>query len=54
MNLIEPEWHQLKNHELAGRMCDWEYDLIKAVIAGIENRSQQGGYCCERFKFTQL
>jgi len=26
MNLIEPEWHQLKTHELAGRMFEDEYD----------------------------
>jgi len=52
MNLIEAEWHQLKTHEIAGRMFEWEYDLIQAVIAGIVNRSKKGGYCCERFKFT--
>jgi transposase len=26
MNPIEPEWHQLKTHELAGRMFEDEYD----------------------------
>lgn len=26
LNLIEPEWHQLKNHEIAGRMFEDEYD----------------------------
>jgi putative transposase len=27
LNLIEPEWHQLKNHEIAGRMFEDGYDL---------------------------
>jgi len=27
MNLIEPEWHQLKTHELAGQMFEDEYDV---------------------------
>lgn len=26
LNLIEPEGHQLKNHEIAGRMFEDEYD----------------------------
>lgn len=26
LNLIEPEWPQIKTHELAGKMFDWEYD----------------------------
>jgi len=30
MNRIEEEWHQLKTHEIAGRM--FEYDLAIAVI----------------------
>lgn len=37
LNLIEPKWHQLKTHELAGRMFEDEYDLTVAIIAGIEN-----------------
>lgn len=53
LNLIEPEWSQIKTHELAGRMFNWEYDLIKAIIDGIENRSQHRGYICERFRFNQ-
>jgi len=27
MNRIEEEWHQLKTHEIAGRMFEDEYDL---------------------------
>jgi transposase len=41
LNQIEPEWHQLKTHELAGRMFEDEYDLAQAVIEGIEERSQK-------------
>lgn len=36
MNLIEPEWHQLKTPELAGRIFEDEYDLVLAVMAGVE------------------
>lgn len=52
MNRIEEEWHQLKTHEIAGRMFEDEYDLAIAVIEGVEVRSQQGGYPLERFKFN--
>lgn len=52
MNEIETQWHQLKTHEIAGRMFDNEYDLAMAVIDGMEARSQQGGYTLERFKFN--
>lgn len=52
MNLIEAEWHQLKTHELAGRMFEDEYDLALAVITGVEARSQCGQYSTERFRFN--
>lgn len=52
MNEIETQWHQLKTHEIAGRMFDNEYDLAIAVIDGMEARSQRGGYTLERFKFN--
>jgi transposase len=26
LNLIEPEWHQLKTHEISGRMFEDEYE----------------------------
>lgn len=51
MNLIEGQWHQLKTHEISGRMFDNEYDLALAVMDGMEARSQQGGYTLERFRF---
>lgn len=43
MNLVEAQWHQLKTHEIVGRIFDNEYDLANALIEGMENRSQQGG-----------
>lgn len=52
MNPIEGQWHQLKTHELAGRMFEDEYDLALAVMAGMEVRSVQGEYSLERFKFN--
>jgi transposase len=51
MNLIEAQWHQLKTHEIAGRIFDNEYDLAIAIINGMENRSQQGGWILERLMF---
>jgi transposase len=51
MNLIEAQWHQLKTHEIAGRIFDNEYDLANAIIEGMENRSQQGGWTLERLTF---
>ena len=51
MNPIEGQWHQLKAHEISGRMFNNEYDLALAVIEGMESRSQQGEYTLERFKF---
>jgi len=52
MNLIEPEWHQLKTHELAGRIFEDEYDLALAVIAGVDARAKRGQYPTERFRFN--
>jgi hypothetical protein len=28
MNRIEDEWHQLKTHEIAGRMFEDEYEAL--------------------------
>ncbi len=52
MNLIETEWHQIKTHELAGRIFEDEYDLAIAVIDGVEARAQRGKYYTERFLFN--
>ena len=52
LNLVETEWHQIKTHELAGRIFEDEYDLAVAVINGIDARSQRGKYNTERFLFN--
>lgn len=52
MNLIETEWHQLKTHELAGRIFEDEYDLALAVIDSVNARAQRGQYATERFLFN--
>jgi hypothetical protein len=54
MNLIEPEWHQVKTHQLAGRMFEDEYDLALAVIEAVEHRGQSGEYSTQRFKFNSV
>lgn len=51
MNPIEGQWHQLKAHEISGRMFDNEYDLALAVMDGMEARCEQGRYTLERFRF---
>jgi transposase len=39
LNPIEPEWHQVKPHELRGHMFEHELDLVYAVIDGIDART---------------
>ena len=51
LNPIEGEWHQLKQHELAGRMFEDEVELVDAIIEGVDARGRQGGYLPERFMF---
>lgn len=51
LNKIEPEWHQLKIHELAGKMFEDEYDLAQAVIQGIQSRGNKNRFSCQRFRF---
>jgi putative transposase len=52
LNEIETQWHQLKTHEIAGRIFDNEYDLAMAIIHGMNQRSQLGDYYLERFIFN--
>ena len=52
MNPIETQWHQLKAHEIAGRIFDNEYDLAMTVIQGMQNRSEVSDYYLERFIFN--
>jgi len=52
LNPIEGQWHQLKNHELAGRMFEYEDDLAEAIVDGMIDRSKKGGYDLDRFIFN--
>ena len=47
LNLIEGQWHQLKTHELAGRMFDYEDELMEAIVDAIDDRAQRGRYTAE-------
>jgi transposase len=48
LNPIETEWHQLKTHELAGRMFEYEDELMEAIVDGMIDRSERGGYALDR------
>ncbi len=52
-NRIEDEWHQLKEHEICGRMFEDEYELAMAVITAVEERGQKHGYVPQRFRFDK-
>ncbi len=52
LNEIETQWHQLKTHEIAGRIFDNEYDLAMTIIQGMNRRSEQGNYHLKRFIFN--
>ena len=49
LNLIEGQWHQLKTHELAGRMFEYEDELAEAIVDGMIDRSRSGEYALDRF-----
>ena len=44
LNPIERQWHQLKTHELAGRMFEYEDELTEAIVHGMIDRSVRGDY----------
>ena len=52
MNRIEDQWLHLKRRELAGRIFDDEYDLVLAIIEGLENRGQQSNFSVKRLMFN--
>ena len=52
MNQIESQWLHLKRQELAGRVFEDEYDLALAIIHGLENRGEQGGFSVKRLTFN--
>ncbi|NEZ54445.1 transposase [Leptolyngbyaceae cyanobacterium CCMR0081] len=47
LNPIETEWLQLKTHELAGRMFEYEDELAEAIIDGMIDRSEAGNYALD-------
>jgi transposase len=51
LNLIEGEWHQIKAHEIRGRMFEDEYDLAMGVIKAMESRGKTTGCKVKRFGF---
>lgn len=52
LNLIEGEWHQIKTHEISGKMFDWEYDLVEAVKESLKARSEKLGLKLEYFRLN--
>ncbi len=48
LNPIEGQWHQLKTHELAGRMFEYEDQLAEAIVDGMIDRSIRGNYELDR------
>ena len=52
LNLIEGEWHQIKTHEISGRMFEDEYDLVQAVKESLTHRTAQVGDRLQHFKLN--
>lgn len=52
LNLIEAEWHQIKTHEISGRMFEDEYSLAIAVKESLRSRSCQFGYQLQQYKLN--
>ncbi|MBG1241903.1 hypothetical protein F8R90_12090 [Nostoc sp. NZL] len=52
MNRIEDEWLHLKREQLSSQVFEDDYEVVMAVISGIEARGEKGGYEVERFIFN--
>ena len=52
LNLIEGEWHQIKTHEISGRMFEDEYDLVLAVKESLKSRSRKLGYQVQQIRLN--
>lgn len=52
LNLIEGEWHQIKAHQIRGRMFEDEYDLAIGVMASVQSRAEATGCKVKRFRFN--
>lgn len=52
LNQIEGEWREIKTDEIAGRMFEDEYELVRAVKEGLKKRSQQIKGQLQQFKLN--
>lgn len=52
LNPIEREWHQIKAHQIRGRMFEDEHDLAMEVIASVQSRAEITGCRVKRFGFN--
>lgn len=52
LNPIEGEWHQIKAHQIRGRMFEDEYDLAMGVIASVQSRGETTRCRVKRFRFN--
>jgi putative transposase len=52
LNAIEGEWHQIKTHEICGRMFADESELREGVIAAIESRNHKNKMPVEQFSLV--
>jgi len=53
LNIIEGEWHQIKSHEISGRMFKDEYELFQAVRESLRERSEKLGVKLQHFRLTE-
>jgi putative transposase len=52
LNAIETEWHQIKAHEIYGRMFENDQELQQGVINAIESRNRKKGMRTEKVLST--
>jgi transposase len=52
LNAIEVEWHQIKAHEICGRMFADEQELSQCVTNAVESRNQKKGMRVEKFSLN--
>lgn len=53
LNLIEGEWHQIKSHEISGRMFEDEDEVVQAVREILRERSEKLGVKLQHFRLTK-
>jgi putative transposase len=52
LNAIEVEWHQIKAHEICGRMFANDQELRQGVTNAVESRNQRKGMRTEKFSLN--